>query len=77
MWRFSRTAVLGDSDTIWPRANSARYSRSSRPGVFRCPVVIGNWVYAPLGTPEADDYLDDMALGANFATVKPSLDQCP
>jgi len=26
-------------------------------------------VYAPLGTPEADDYLDDMALGANFATV--------
>ncbi|HVT58748.1 MAG TPA: RtcB family protein [Thermoanaerobaculia bacterium] len=26
-------------------------------------------VYAPLGTPEADCYLDDMALGANFATV--------
>lgn len=26
-------------------------------------------VYAPLGTPEADFYLDDMALGANFATV--------
>ena len=26
-------------------------------------------VYAPLGTPEADAYLDDMALGANFATV--------
>lgn len=26
-------------------------------------------VYAPLGTPEADQYLDDMALGANFATV--------
>ena len=26
-------------------------------------------VYAPLGTPEADDYLDDMALAANFATV--------
>lgn len=26
-------------------------------------------VYAPLGTTEADDYLDDMALGANFATV--------
>lgn len=25
--------------------------------------------YAPLGTPEANDYLDDMALGANFATV--------
>lgn len=26
-------------------------------------------VYAPLGTPEANAYLDDMALGANFATV--------
>jgi len=26
-------------------------------------------VYAPLGTPEANDYLDDMALGANFATL--------
>ena len=26
-------------------------------------------VYAPLGTPEAHAYLDDMALGANFATV--------
>lgn len=26
-------------------------------------------VYAPLGSPEANAYLDDMALGANFATV--------
>jgi tRNA-splicing ligase RtcB (3'-phosphate/5'-hydroxy nucleic acid ligase) len=26
-------------------------------------------VYAPLGTPEADAYMDDMALGANFATL--------
>jgi tRNA-splicing ligase RtcB len=26
-------------------------------------------VYAPLGTAEADAYLDDMALGGNFATV--------
>ncbi|MBI1367641.1 MAG: RtcB family protein [Planctomycetes bacterium] len=26
-------------------------------------------VYAPLGTDEADAYLDDMAMGANFATV--------
>ena len=26
-------------------------------------------VYAPLGTPEADRYLDDMAMGANFATL--------
>jgi tRNA-splicing ligase RtcB len=26
-------------------------------------------VYAPLGTCEADEYIDDMSLGANFATV--------
>lgn len=26
-------------------------------------------VYAPLGTPEANAYLDDMSIGANFATV--------
>jgi len=26
-------------------------------------------VYAPLGTNEADDYIDDMSLGANFATI--------
>jgi tRNA-splicing ligase RtcB (3'-phosphate/5'-hydroxy nucleic acid ligase) len=26
-------------------------------------------VYAPLGTPEANDYINDMSLGANFATV--------
>lgn len=26
-------------------------------------------VYAPLGTPEANAYIDDMSLGANFATV--------
>lgn len=26
-------------------------------------------VYAPLGTPEADAYINDMALGANYATV--------
>lgn len=29
----------------------------------------GHMVYAPLGTPEANAYLDDLALGANFATV--------
>jgi tRNA-splicing ligase RtcB len=26
-------------------------------------------VYAPLGTPDADEYIDDMSLGANFATL--------
>jgi tRNA-splicing ligase RtcB len=26
-------------------------------------------VYAPLGTAEANDYIDDMSLGANFATI--------
>tara|TARA_R110000744_G_scaffold95579_4_gene184616 strand:+ start:2643 stop:4166 length:1524 start_codon:yes stop_codon:yes gene_type:complete len=28
-----------------------------------------NLVYAPLGSQEANDYIDDMSLGANFATV--------
>ncbi len=28
-----------------------------------------NLVYAPLGTPEANNYIDDMSMGANFATV--------
>lgn len=28
-----------------------------------------NLVYAPVGTQEADDYIDDMTLGANFATL--------
>ena len=26
-------------------------------------------VYAPLGTPQSNDYIDDMSMGANFATV--------
>lgn len=35
------------------------------------PVPGGDWhmVHAELGSPEADAYLDDMSLGANFATV--------
>ncbi|RYD33112.1 MAG: RtcB family protein, partial [Verrucomicrobiaceae bacterium] len=33
------------------------------------PAMDKKLVYAPLGTPEADAYLDDMALGSNFATV--------
>jgi len=33
------------------------------------PALDKQLVYAPLGTPEADAYLNDMALGANFATV--------
>jgi tRNA-splicing ligase RtcB len=38
---------------------------------WRLPLPAGDphLVHAPLGTPEADRYLDDMALGANFATV--------
>jgi tRNA-splicing ligase RtcB len=38
---------------------------------WKIPLPAGDpqLVYAPLGTPEADAYLDDMALGANFATV--------
>ncbi|HEX2746943.1 MAG TPA: RtcB family protein [Verrucomicrobiales bacterium] len=33
------------------------------------PAADRQLVYAPLGTPEASAYLNDMALGANFATV--------
>ncbi len=33
------------------------------------PAADKQLVYAPLGSPEANAYLDDMALGANFATV--------
>lgn len=35
------------------------------------PFPGGDWdlVYAPLGTEEANNYLDDLALGGNFATV--------
>jgi tRNA-splicing ligase RtcB len=33
------------------------------------PAGDNHLVYAPLGSPEANNYLDDMALGANFATV--------
>lgn len=38
---------------------------------WKIPLPAGDreLVYAPLGSPEANDYLDDMALGANFATV--------
>jgi tRNA-splicing ligase RtcB len=36
---------------------------------FPLPGADKELVYAPLGTAEADAYLDDMALGANFATV--------
>jgi len=47
------------------RALQDRFRQSGRP----FPAGDRELVYAPLGTPEADDYLDDMALGANFATV--------
>ena len=38
---------------------------------WRIPLPGGDrhLVHAPLGTPEADAYIDDMSLGANFATV--------
>ena len=38
---------------------------------WRIPYPAGDkqLVYAPLGTAEADNYLNDMAMGANFATV--------
>lgn len=36
---------------------------------FHLPGGDRHMVYAPLGSREANDYLDDMALGANFATL--------
>ncbi len=42
-----------------------QFERLGRP----LPAGDPHLVYAPLGTLEADRYLDDMALGANFATV--------
>lgn len=42
-----------------------QFERLGRP----LPANDPHLVYAPLGTLEADRYLDDMALGANFATV--------
>ena len=42
-----------------------QFERLGRP----LPAGDPHLVYAPLGTPEADRYLDDMAMGANFATV--------
>ncbi len=47
------------------RALQARFAQWGTP----LPAGDRQLVYAPLGTPEADSYLDDMALGANFATV--------
>src|SRR5437660_10920257 len=47
------------------RALQARFAQ------WKIPLPGGDreLVYAPLGSAEANDYLDDMALGANFATV--------
>ncbi len=42
-----------------------QFERLGRP----LPAGDPHLVYAPLGTPEAGRYLDDMAMGANFATV--------
>ena len=47
------------------RALQGHFSRWSIP----LPGNDRELVYAPLGTPEADAYIDDMSLGANFATV--------
>jgi tRNA-splicing ligase RtcB len=47
------------------RSLQAKFSRWNIP----LPGNDKELVYAPLGTAEANDYLDDMALGANFATL--------
>ena len=55
-------AALADQQFARLRAHFERWS-IPLPGGDR------HMVYAPLGSPEADDYLDDMAMGSNFATV--------
>ena len=69
MWRFCLTvgrAGLGHNLAMGQfRAMCAKFERWSIP----YPGGDRQLCYAPLGTPEADDYLDDMALGANYATI--------
>ena len=67
--RFSPTAARAASATTWPRASSAPCRNISPTWSIPLPGNDRELVYAPLGTAEADAYLDDMALGANFATV--------
>ncbi len=73
-----RTAARGGLDSQPRRAGSSNRSRrSSRTGASRSPARTGARVYAPLGTPRRTRTLDDMALGANFATINHSPDQRP
>ena len=67
--RFCHIVDRAASVTGWPAASSKHWKRSSKLGVYRFRVTTKQLVYAPLGTPEADAYIDDMAMGANFATV--------
>ena len=52
-------------------ANNQFKSLQAKFAAWGTPLPAGDkqLVYAPLGTPEADRYIDDMSLGANFATV--------
>ena len=68
-WHSFPTAGLGAWATTWPRASFARLQQKFETWGIPLPGGDRELVYAPLGTPEADDYLDDMALGGNFATV--------
>ena len=61
--RFARCRSPPGQRPIQSLGRKIRYLEDPAPGEDK------QLVYAPLGTPEADNYLDDMALGANFATV--------
>ena len=69
MWRSCLIAGRAGLDTTSPWGSSARCVPSSERWSIPYPGGDRQLCYAPLGTPEADDYLDDMALGANYATI--------
>ena len=64
-----RIVVPVVSGIVWRADSSRLWSRSSKKWNVPFPGGDKQLVYAPLGTPEADAYMDDMAMGANFATV--------
>jgi tRNA-splicing ligase RtcB len=68
-WRFFRTAVrVGFGHAL---ASDQFRTLQEKFAAWNIPLPGEDreLVYAPLGTPEADNYIDDMSLGANFATV--------
>ena len=67
--RSCRTAARAASASTWPTCTSDSLKKHFADWSIPLPAGDAQLVYAPLGSPEADAYLDDMAMGANFATV--------